>query len=98
MPEVTTANADKYARSIGFDAGRKHCRAHGRTKWNEDDWNAACDAYEQFYKTFQHTANVMGQALDQWVYCAVLNDPDTKCAFPRCTCGKSDDPAPEPGG
>ena len=62
MITVSPTNADKYARSIGFDAGQKHCRKHGRTAWNEDDWNVACEAYEQFTKSFQHVKNVYDEA------------------------------------
>ena len=27
--------------AAGQDAGNRHMRKHGRTAWNEDDWNAA---------------------------------------------------------
>jgi hypothetical protein len=29
------------ARSIAQDAGNKNMIEHGRTEWNEDDWNVA---------------------------------------------------------
>lgn len=31
------------ARAAGWDAGNRSMRAAGRTRWNEDDWNAACE-------------------------------------------------------
>lgn len=32
------------ARSIGTDAGNRSARKAGRSKWNHDDYNAACEA------------------------------------------------------
>ena len=31
------------------DAGCRHMRDHGRTKWNHDDWNAAVDEFYRLY-------------------------------------------------
>jgi hypothetical protein len=31
------------AHAAGWDAGNRSMRAAGRTKWNEDDWNAAAE-------------------------------------------------------
>lgn len=35
------------AHRAGWDAGNKSMRAAGRSAWNEDDWNAAHQAYER---------------------------------------------------
>ncbi len=37
----------KLAHAIGWDAGNRHMRANGRTTWDEDDYNRACEAFNQ---------------------------------------------------
>lgn len=31
------------------DAGNRHMRQHGRTSWNEDDYDVACDEYNRLW-------------------------------------------------
>lgn len=33
------------AKAIGLDAGNKSMKSGGRTEWNEDDYNAASEAF-----------------------------------------------------
>lgn len=35
------------ANAAAHDAGNRHMREHGRTKWNKEDWNAACAEYDR---------------------------------------------------
>lgn len=35
------------ARAAGWDAGDRSMRAAGRSAWNEDDWNAACETFDR---------------------------------------------------
>lgn len=39
----------KFAHSAGWDAGNRSMRKAGRSKWNDDDWNAACAEFERLY-------------------------------------------------
>jgi hypothetical protein len=38
------------AHAVGWDAGNSAMRAAGRTAWNEDDWDAACDAFDRLMR------------------------------------------------
>ena len=38
------------AHAASQDAGNKHMRAAGRTKWNEDDWNVATAEFERLFR------------------------------------------------
>ena len=42
MTEISMTDA--IAHSIGWDAGNRSMRRHGRTAWCEEDWNAAAEA------------------------------------------------------
>jgi hypothetical protein len=33
------------------DAGNRNMRAAGRTTWNEDDWNIACEELDRLWPT-----------------------------------------------
>jgi hypothetical protein len=35
------------ARAAGRDEGNRSMRAAGRSAWNEDDWNAACETFDR---------------------------------------------------
>ena len=35
--------------AAGQDAGNRSMRAAGRTEWNDDDWNAACDVSDRLF-------------------------------------------------
>lgn len=35
------------AHAAGWDAGNRSMREAGRSTWNEDDWNAAAEAFEK---------------------------------------------------
>ena len=37
----------KIAHAAGWDAGNRSAKQHGRTAWNEDDWNAACEVVDR---------------------------------------------------
>lgn len=37
----------KIAHAAGWDAADRSMRAAGRTAWNEDDWNAACETFDR---------------------------------------------------
>lgn len=37
------------AHRAAWDAGNVSMRAAGRTKWNEDDWNAMCAEFERLW-------------------------------------------------
>lgn len=37
------------ARAAATDTGNRSMWAGGRTKWNEDDFNAACDEFERLW-------------------------------------------------
>lgn len=43
--ELTLNQALCYA--IGRDAGNRSMRRHGRTQWNESDYNVAAKAYQR---------------------------------------------------
>lgn len=38
------------AHAAGWDAGNSTMRAAGRTAWNEDDWNAACELFNRLMR------------------------------------------------
>ncbi len=40
----------RIARAAGWDAGNRSMRDSGRTAWNEDDWDAACDVYDRLMR------------------------------------------------
>jgi hypothetical protein len=46
---ATTRRPATYAEAMaaGRDAGNRSMRAAGRTSWNDDDWNAACDVTQR---------------------------------------------------
>lgn len=39
----------KLAMAAGWDAANRNAKKHGRTAWNEDDWNEACRVFERLY-------------------------------------------------
>jgi hypothetical protein len=41
---------DKIVRAASQDAGDRSMKKGGRTKWNEDDWNAASAEYTKLNK------------------------------------------------
>ena len=43
------AMTQELARAAAWDAGNRHMREHGRTAWNEDDYNAACEFFERLW-------------------------------------------------
>lgn len=38
---------DNIARAAGWDAGNRNAKKHGRTTWNEDDYNVAVETYNK---------------------------------------------------
>lgn len=44
--------ASKVIHSVGWDAGNAHAAAKGRSVWNEDDYNAACQTSNQLMRKF----------------------------------------------
>ena len=38
------------AHAAGWDAGNRAMRAAGRTAWNEDDWDAACEVFNRLMR------------------------------------------------
>jgi hypothetical protein len=45
------------AHAAGRDAGNRSMRAAGRTRWNDDDWNAAAATYERVAGPANSTTN-----------------------------------------
>ena len=37
------------AMAAARDEGNRHMRKHGRTVWNEDDWNAMCAEFNRLW-------------------------------------------------
>ena len=37
--------SEKLARAASLDAANRQMRDAGRTSWNEDDWNLACEVF-----------------------------------------------------
>ena len=37
------------AMAAAQDAGNRHMRAAGRTKWDEEDWNHACETFKRLW-------------------------------------------------
>jgi len=46
----------RIARAAGWDAGNRSMRAGGRTAWNEDDWNVACEVFETMVRRIEQIA------------------------------------------
>jgi|GEM_PF-2995952 len=40
----------RIAHAAGWDAGNRSMQDGGRTAWNEDDWNAACEVYDRLMR------------------------------------------------
>lgn len=38
------------ARAAAYDHGNRHARHHGRAMWTEDDWNAACQKFDELLR------------------------------------------------
>lgn len=39
----------KLAMAAGQDEGNRHMKAAGRSTWNEEDYNAACEEFERLW-------------------------------------------------
>ncbi len=47
MPRITITR--ELAHAAASDAGNRSKRKGRRSRWNEDDWNAACDEFERLW-------------------------------------------------
>lgn len=46
----------RIARAAGWDAGNRSMKAAGRTAWNEEDWNVACEVFETMMRRIAEIA------------------------------------------
>jgi hypothetical protein len=46
----------RIARAAGWDAGNRSMKAGGRTAWNEEDWNVACEVFETMMRRIAEIA------------------------------------------
>jgi len=46
------------AHAAGWDAGNRVMRAAGRTAWNEDDWDAACEVFNRLMRIVDAEASL----------------------------------------
>ena len=67
------------AMAASRDEGNRSMRKAGRTKWNVDDWNAACDALDRYYPQEQRASEGL-KALR-----AVLDGETGRCVY----CGQA---------
>lgn len=37
------------AMAVGRDAANRNMRKAGRERWNEDDWNVACETFDRLF-------------------------------------------------
>lgn len=46
------------AQAAAKDHANRHAKAAGRTRWNEDDYNALCAEFDKLYPLEEHLAQL----------------------------------------
>ena len=67
MPPIIPTR--KLALAAGEDAAARHARKHGRTAWNEDDWNVGAEVFERLCPAEEQSELQAVHTPGPWIVC-----------------------------